>query len=248
MIDMESDEDEPAIQDHLLVEADVSGRPMSLRAVVIRSTQDQLWLGLASPDRRLEAIRPKQAVKLTIARPGAALLGQSTFLGPLGGSKSRVFAVARPEKLDRVQRRNFVRCPIDIPLRFRQIDPTTWEPRGRVADTVTRNLSPGGLLFVSDADVRVGDDLDLSLPLSSWDHVSMSGVVKRLGRPADGGQRDPGGPEEAEVGVAFTRITSLDQNRIVRLILLAEHRRREDAQRDRRWASAEPPAAAPQTH
>ena len=64
----------------------------------------------------------------------------------------------------------------------------------------------------------------------------MSGVVRRLGRGADWtATGDPFGPagwrRQTEVAVAFTRITSLDQNRIVRLILLAEHRRREAAMR-----------------
>jgi hypothetical protein len=35
--------------------------------------------------------------------------------------------------------------------------------------------------------------------------------------------------EATEAAVKFTRITALDQDRIVRLILLTEHRRRETA-------------------
>ena len=83
---------------------------------------------------------------------------------------------------------------------------------------------------MSDAPVKVGDDLDLTLPLAAGDRVSMSGVVRRLGRAAgDGVFGASGRPFQMEVAVAFTRITSLDQDRIVRLILLTEHRRREAA-------------------
>ena len=236
MIDRDSFENELAIQDRLLVEAQIDGRSVPFRTVIVRVCPTELWLGLASPDRRLDALLPNEPLKLSVARDGAALLARSDFLRTLGGSRSRVFAVARPTELERVQRRGYVRYPIDMPVLFRHLDPTTWEPRGRVAATVTKNLSPGGLLFVSDAPVNVGDDLDLTLPLSAGDRLSMSGVVRRLGRGADWtATGDPFGPagwrRQTEVAVAFTRITSLDQNRIVRLILLAEHRRREAAMR-----------------
>jgi hypothetical protein len=230
MMDRDSAENELAIQDRVLVEADVSGRPIAVRAVIVRVCPTELWLGLSSPDRRLETLRPNQTIRLTIARNGAALLGRSDFLRPLGGGKSRVFAIVRPVVLERAQRRGYVRYPIDLPVHFRRIDPATWEPRGKAATTVTRNLSPGGLLFVSDAAVKVGDDLDMTLPLSGGDRVSMNGVVKRLERRTDAGGSGPDGrPNGTEVAVMFTRITSLDQDRIVRLILLTEHRRREAA-------------------
>lgn len=230
MMDGPSLENELAIQDRALVEADIYGRPVSLRAVIVRICSTELWLGLASPDRRLELIRPDQTVRLTVARDGAALIGQSAFLRPLGDSKSRVFAVVRPAALERVQRRGHVRYEIDLPIRFRHVDPATWEPRGKGANTVTKNLSRGGLLLVGDAAVKVGDDLDLTLPLSGGDRVTMNGVVKRLGPEADDGKSGPKGrPGQREVAVKFTRITSLDQDRIVRLILLTEHRRRQAA-------------------
>jgi c-di-GMP-binding flagellar brake protein YcgR len=230
MIDTDSAENELAIQDRVLVEADVSGRPIAFRTVIVRVCPTELWLGVASPDRRLETLRQNQTVQLAVARDGAALLGRSDFLRPLGGSRSRVFAVVRPVVLERAQRRGYVRYPIDLPIHFRRIDPATWEPRGKAATTVTRNLSPGGLLFVSDAAVDVGDDLDMTLPLSGGDRVSMNGVVKRLERRADDGGSGPHGrPNDTEVAVMFTRITSLDQDRIVRLILLTENRRREAA-------------------
>jgi PilZ domain len=242
MIDRDSFENELAIQDRVLVEAQIDGRSVPFRTVIVRICPTELWLGVASSDRRLDTMAPNQGIKLTIARDGAALLARSDFIRPLGDSRSRVFAVARPAVLERVQRRGYVRYPIDLPVLFRHVDPTTWEPLGRVATTVTRNLSPGGLLFVSDIPVDVGDDLDLTMPLSGGDRLSMSGVVRRLGRGADWGANDDAlGPNgrrsQTEVAVAFTRITSLDQDRIVRLILLTEHRRREAALRSQHAAA-----------
>jgi hypothetical protein len=57
----------------------------------------------------------------------------------------------------------------------------------------------------------------------------MSGVVRRVTAGSASASRRPGQLEPAEAAVKFTRITTLDQDRIVRLILLTEHRRREAA-------------------
>jgi hypothetical protein len=46
----------------------------------------------------------------------------------------------------------------------------------------------------------------------------------------------------------FTRISSLDQDRIVRLILLAEHRRREAALRERHSLEDDSGVTAPPVH
>ena len=131
MIDRDSVENELAIHDRVLVEADVSGRPVAFRVVIVRVCPAELWLGLASPDRRLEMMRSNQTIRLAIARDGAALLGRSDFLRPLGDSRSRVFAVVRPVGLERVQRRAYLRYPMDLPIHFRRVDPATWEPRAR---------------------------------------------------------------------------------------------------------------------
>jgi c-di-GMP-binding flagellar brake protein YcgR len=161
-------------------------------------------------------MRPDQTVRLTVARTGAALLGRSGFLRPLGGSKSRVFALVRPGVLERVQRRAHVRYHIDVPIIFRRLDPVTRQPWGRASSETTVNVGPGGLLFDTEALLGVGDELDLALPLSGGDRISTLGIVTRVRGPS-------------EVAVRFTRVTSVDQERIVRFVLLTEHRRREAA-------------------
>ena len=216
-----------AIRDRVLVEAEPYGRAQSYRAMVLRVCPTEIWLGLLVPDRHIETMEEDQTIRLTLAGDGAGVLGISKFLRLLDGGRSRVFAVERPASLEPTQRRRFVSYSIDVPVKFRQLDPATWQPLGRTATTFTRDLSPGGLRFVTDAKIKVGDDLDLTLPLSGMDRVSMNGIVKRVNGTTD--LRDSvssGQPNRTEVAVQFTRITSLDQERIVRLIMVAEHRRR----------------------
>ena len=220
-------EDGIALLDRVLVEADIDGRPVSLRAVIVRICPTELWLGLASPDERLETMAAGMAVRLTVPRDEAALVSRSRFLRPLDGSKTRVFAVAWPGVLERLQRRAHVRYGFDWPIHFRRLDPVTREPRGKAASGATINISAGGLLFESDTPPGVDEELALTLPLLGGDPVKMDGVVVRV-RAADAeGSGPDGGHPRTEVAVKFTRITALDQKRLVRFVLLTEHRRRE---------------------
>jgi c-di-GMP-binding flagellar brake protein YcgR len=231
MIDRESVEEELAIGDRVLAEVDIYGRTVSFRTVIVKICPDELWLGMASPDHRLDGLRENHTLQLTVARAGAALLGQSGFLRPLGGGKSRVFAVVRPGFLERVQRRAHLRYQIDVPINFRHLDPASREPRGKAASGVTLNVSPGGLLFQTDAAPQLGEELDLTLPLSGGDRVSMIGLVTRL-RGVDEAVATPEeNSAKTEVAVRFTRITAVDQDRLVRFILMTDHRRREAALR-----------------
>ena len=220
---------ELAMQDRVLVEADVAGHGVAFRTMIVKVCPDELWLGLASPDRRVEQISQQQQLRLTVARTGCALVGESTFLRPLGGGKSRVFAVSRPRTLGRVQRRAHIRYQTDVPISFRRLDPTTLEPRGKGGTAMTVNVSPGGLLFNTDLPFTVGDVIDVTLALSGLDRVAATAQVTRIIGPVAGMDRPEGTTPTSEIAVRFTRITAVDQDRVVRLLLLKEHRRQESA-------------------
>ena len=216
-----------SIQDHVQADTEIGGRPVAFHAVLLKVCERELWLGLPSPDRRIEQLRLGRPMRLSIARPGTALVGASEFLRAMGGSRSRVFAVRRPEALETIQRRSAARLEVGLPVRFRQIDPGTWLPRGRSSTGTTVNVSSGGLLLRTDAALAVGQDLDLMLPLSGGDRISTTDRVVRVGPASAAAEVESGGPANIEVAVRFTRITAIDKEWIVRFMLLTEHRRRE---------------------
>ena len=233
---------ELAIQDRVLAETEILGRATLFRTMIVKICADELWLGMASPDHRLEGVCADQAIRLTVARPSGALVGRSGFLRPLGGSKSRIFAVVRPAALERVQRRAHVRYHVEVPVHFRNVDPATREPRGKAGAATTINISPGGLLFRTEVPLTIGQELDLTMPLSGSDRVTMNGVVTRP--TADEAAASPAGPPGTiDVAIKFSRITAVDQDRILRFILMTEHRRREMAMQAPAEPEAEPIAA-----
>jgi c-di-GMP-binding flagellar brake protein YcgR len=214
---------ELALQDHVLVEAEIDGRPLSFRTVVVKIAPEELWLGLASPDPRLEQLRPGHPVSMTVARFGFALLGRSRVIRHLGESRSRIFALAPAATLERAQRRAHLRVPVDMETRFRMVDPVTGEARGKTCDGTTLDAGPGGLLIRTDVPLGVGDSVELTLSLSGSERLSATARVARIreGEPAAADQ-----PATLLVGLKFTRITSVDRQRILKTCMLIQHRRR----------------------
>jgi hypothetical protein len=225
MVDDNNLGNELAMQDRVLVETDIAGHSVSFRTMIVKVCADELWLGLASPDRRVEQISQQQRLRLTVARTGCALVGESIFVRPLGGGKSRVFAVARPRTLGRVQRRAHIRYRADVPISFRRLDPTTREPRGKGGTAMTVNVSPGGLLFNTAMAFTVGDVIDVTLALSGMDRVAVTAQVTRIIGPVTASDVAEGTAPTSEIAVKFTRITAVDQDRVVRFLLMKEHRR-----------------------
>ena len=211
-----------ALQDHVLVETEIGGRTVGFRVVVVKVSPTELWLGLATPDHRLLSLDPGQKVRLTVGRPGYALIGESEFVRHLGESHSRVFAVVQSPRLERTQRRSQARIDVQMEVRLRRIDPATGEARGKGASGMTVNASPGGLLLETDMDVAVGDDLEITIRLSGDDRISASGRVTRLRELGDPAQD---GRPMLSVAVKFTRMTAVDQRSIMRHCFLLEHRR-----------------------
>ena len=225
-----------ALQDHVLVETEVAGRPVGFRAVVVKIGPEELWLGLTSPDHRLETLKPGRPIGVTVARPGYALVGRSAFIRHLGENRSRIFAVASLGALERVQRRAHPRIDIDMEVSFRRVDPATGQARGKAVAGRTINAGPGGLLFRPGAPLEDGEDLEMTLSPSGGERLAAAAHVTRVGqdpRPGDGGQ-----PPTPVAAVRFTRITALDQQRLLKACMLAEHRRQVAARQAAESAAA----------
>ena len=218
------------VADRLLLEADLGSRKIGFRAVVVKVCFSELWLGVQSADRRVETLEAHQPLRLTAARDGAALVGESMFLRHLGSSRSRLFAIVRPMSMARVQRRAHVRAPIERPASIRQVNPATGEPTGRATNGNTVNLGPGGTLLETDLQVEVGDLLEVALTLTAVDRLTVRARVARIDAAPDDPQLS--GAQQGHwqrVAVKFVKISTYDVDRITRHIYTSDRLRREAA-------------------
>jgi c-di-GMP-binding flagellar brake protein YcgR len=226
----------PSVQDPVLVEAEVDGRVVGFRAVVVNVIPTALWLGLKKPDSRLESMRPGDPVHLTFKREGAALIGATTFLSHLGSTQSRLFSLDWPEGYQIVQRRAHLRLDTQVHLDYVVVSQSETSSAGTVGHGVTCNLSAGGVQFVVDIPVQdavgAGDALELRLQFGQDVVLAEAEVV----RVEDGTDAGPDGhplppartprPPRAMIAVRFESISDGAQDRIVRHIFSVQRLRK----------------------
>jgi hypothetical protein len=226
----------PAVHDQALVEAEVDGRVVGLRAVIVNVLPTAIWLGLVRPDANLERLRPEQPLHLTLRREGAAMVAASTFLSHLGASRSRLFSIEWPSDLRLIQRREYLRLDAECQIQFTVVSPVQSGAAGQTGQGTTRNISAGGLQFRIHAGVEdmveVGDELSIRLSLGAG-AVTAEAEVIRVEEMEDLG---PGGKPKAVrpgagpttlIAVRFTAISEGAQDRIVRHIFALQRRRRD---------------------
>ncbi len=229
-------EKDPAVHDNVLVEAELDGEVVGFRAVVVNVQRSALWLGLVRPDSTLGRLVPGQNVHLTFKRDQAAIVADSAFQSHLGSNRARLFAVARPSHLDMVQRRAHIRLDVERLVQIRVVNHGVSGSAGRMGTGMTRNVSAGGVQFVTDLDVAVGDSLELAIVLGTNDVVAAEADAVRVDDLA-AIETDPKprrltgshGIAQIAVAVRFTAISEVDQDKIVRHIFSVQRQRRDEA-------------------
>lgn len=230
----------PAVHDQVLVEAAIDEKVVSFRAIVVNTTETALWLGLVKPDPRLERLAPGDSIALTFRRDGAGLVAESTFLDHLGATQARLFAVQMPSEIRLSQRRTHLRLDTEGEVQYTVVQSDT-TGLGLVGEGTTRNLGPGGMLFVVAAPlaetVAAGDDLELYLVVGD-ESVMAEGEVVRVDDATDFGPdgrqlapTDPPRPPQTLVAVRFISISDGAQDLIVRHIFALQRMRREEPKR-----------------
>jgi c-di-GMP-binding flagellar brake protein YcgR len=227
---MPADVKELSIHEEVLVETEISGESVSMRALVTNVLADELWLAPRVPDPNMLLLNPGQDLHLTLIRE-AAIVVECQFMRRLGDGtrlgmeKSRVFAVTRPKGLESAQRRAHIRVDLERTVRIRSLTAIGTEAIG---SGKTVNIGAGGLQFTTDMPLLFGEQLKIALVLTSKDIIVATASVVRI---EDGGP--PGGPEKkslaiSRVAVRFDKIAETDQERITCHILSA-HRRKKTA-------------------
>jgi len=131
------------------------------------------------------------------------------FSSPVSG-----IALEHARRLERIQRRNFVRAPVTTPVAFTRVGrspnaPLVSEPVYTLAGA-TVDISGGGLSMKTDAFVNIGDFLALRLALDS--QTSLDALPAKV-------VREEGGPLSGRtVHVEFVGITEKTREEIIRFV------------------------------
>jgi hypothetical protein len=226
----------PAVHDQVRVEAEVDGKVVGFRAVVVNTMPNALWLGLVKLDPLLPRLQPGDPIVLTFPRNDGGLVAESVFVGHLGSSQARMFSVEMPSDIQLKQRRANLRFDSACPLEYTIVSQSDSGGAGLTGEGVTCNIGTGGLQFIMQAPMRevpiVGDSLEMFVALTR-ESVVAEGDVLRVDDATDTGHdgrmrppADPPRPPRTLIAIRFTSISDYAQDVIVRHIFALQRARR----------------------
>jgi hypothetical protein len=226
----------PSVHDQALVEAEIDGRVVRFRAVVVNLMPAALWLGLVKKDPQLERLRPGDPVVLTFGRNGVGMVAESCFISHLNSSESRLFAIEFPTDYRLIQRRSYLRVDAECHVEYLVVSQSDAGGAGVTGEGMTRNIGAGGIQFVVDAPVAEtvseGDALEIRLSVGQGAVVAEAEVVRVEDATDIGLDLRPLPPATKPrrprtlVAVRFVHISEGAQDRIIRHIFALQRARR----------------------
>ncbi|HEX7491481.1 MAG TPA: PilZ domain-containing protein [Candidatus Limnocylindrales bacterium] len=232
---------QPEVHDQVLVETEIDGRVVAFRAIVVNVMPAALWLGLTTPDARLEKVKPGEVMVLTFRHDDVGMVAESAFVSHLGSGAVRMFSIEMPTDLRLIQRRFHLRLDTVCPIEYTVVSQDQTSGAGATGEGMTRNISAGGVQFLLKAPISetmdVGAELELAMLLGQ-DVVLAEGRALRVEDATDigpdgrrlGQTATPRQPR-TWVAVQFESISEEGQDRIVRHIFSLQRMRREAPKR-----------------
>lgn len=127
------------------------------------------------------------------------------------GGVDQTITVQTPADIRRVQRRNFVRIDVTLPMVYYTVDDTAGQYSSGVQTKVI-DISGGGLRFESDRPLDKDLVLDLVVELGGGERISAIGQVVRS-LPIE-----KSGFNKYSIGIQFTIIEERDRDKIIKFI------------------------------
>ena len=137
---------------------------------------------LAAPTHRGAIIRLSRGEPIRIevlAEDGVYAF--NTYVDFMSLEPVPAIGVSKPESLARIQRREFVRVDLNLPVKYRPLRPASQEPP-EYEEAHIVNLSGGGARILSyhpldDKDMNIGSELQLELELPNGNKVEATAAV-----------------------------------------------------------------------
>lgn len=150
---------------------------------------------------------------------------QSQVLDRREEGKLSLLVLAKPESLDRIQRRQFFRFKAALPLRFRPLDDLQATSTAPYQEALTKDISGGGLLFSATFPLSKESIVDLLIEVpQKKESVSVPCVGRVVVVKGEGREKD--------YGVEYVLIEEKDREKIVRFIFEEQAKQR---RKEMRW-------------
>ena len=134
-----------------------------------------------------------------------------------------LWEISLPERVRKVQMRENVRLSIIINTKLELLDPKF---NGKVLNTLSRDISAGGVQVVLPENLPIGTQLKVSLPLLPDFTLEAKGEIIRLLPPVTDS-------DKLAAGIKFLDLDAKIQNQVIKYIFAKQA---EIRQKEREWA------------
>lgn len=176
--------------------------------MVQETDKDFITIGLPMLNARGLLLREEEEIKVKKVEESAIYVFLGRVISRLKNDNVPLYKIEVSSEYERIQRRNYVRISIVLPLKYR----LEQEKRDFIS-TKTVDISGGGLMFVSDTDLLPNEILDLKLRLFGKD-LEAKGKVIRTYKFLD----SKANVQKVRVCAEFAQIREQDREKIISFI------------------------------
>ncbi|MFO7294587.1 MAG: PilZ domain-containing protein [Clostridia bacterium] len=129
----------------------------------------------------------------------------------------QLIRLKRVSPIHRIQRRNFYRLKINLPVLFRLAEQGNQADGANYIKAYTVDVSGGGMRLLTDEELKPGQQLECRLSIGEKDFLELKGLVIRVGPCVEGHYR-------FEAGIKFVDILESERDRLIRFIFQQQRR------------------------
>lgn len=186
--------------------------------VRVEDMQDQyVYLSIPMKKGRLLRFEPGQEVKC-VFKNAQKYYGFVGTVEEINLQPIPVLKIHMPNSCTMVpQRRNYVRLPVTLPVRFKpKRNPYPEKGEGDYYEGQTVNISAGGILFCTNIQLEFEQKIDIEFDIPDQDSLSCTGHVLRIS------EAKADTPRSRWIAVQYDNISAADQDKIFKYIFQKE--------------------------
>lgn len=178
---------------------------------------DELWITMPMLKGEPVVLSIGQRVRINFFRERGKFYFDAEVIDRERTDTVHLIRLKQVSPIHRLQRRNFYRLKINLPVGFQVIKEDSDQGEVNYVKAYTADISGGGMRLLTDEKLEPGQQLKCRIPLGEKDFLELKGLVVRVVPCVEGNYK-------FEVGVKFVDILEVEQDRLIRFIFQQQRR------------------------
>ncbi len=178
---------------------------------------DELWITMPMLKGEPVVLSIGQRVRINFFRERGKFYFDAEVIDRERTDTVHLIRLKQVSPIHRLQRRNFYRLKINLPVGFQVIKEGSDQGEVNYLKAYTADISGGGMRLLTDEKLEPGQQLKCRIPLGEKDFLELKGLVVRVVPCVERNYK-------FEVGVKFVDILEVEQDRLIGFIFQQQRR------------------------